>query len=89
MIFHNLANYDAHQLIENLGVTSGKIDCIPNNEEKYITFKKEIIVDEFTNKDGKSTNVKLEIRFIYSFKLMNKSLDELVGNLEKKNSSKI
>ena len=58
VVFHNLANYDANLFIMNLGVTSGKIDCIANNEEKYITFKTVIIVDTFTNNDGKSCNVK-------------------------------
>ena len=78
MIFHNLANYDAHLFIKNLGVKSGKIDCLPNNEEKYISFIKEINVDSVINKDGKkcnvyginAINVKREIRFIDSFKFM-------------------
>ncbi|XP_065678520.1 uncharacterized protein LOC136093437 [Hydra vulgaris] len=31
----------------------GKINCIPNNEEKYISFSKEIKVNEYTNKKEK------------------------------------
>jgi len=42
VIFHNLAGYDAHLFIKSLGFSEGKIDCIPNNEEKYISFKKDI-----------------------------------------------
>ncbi|XP_072048929.1 uncharacterized protein [Amphiura filiformis] len=47
VFFHNLAGYDAHLFIKNLGKTKGKIDCIPNNEEKYISFSKKIVVDSF------------------------------------------
>ena len=83
VVFHNLAGYDAHLFIKNLGVTEGKVDCIPNNEEKYISFKKEIVVGKFTDKNGKTQNVKREIRFIDSFKFMASSLDRLVGNLKK------
>src|SRR6056300_692760 len=83
VIFHNLAGYDAHLFVKNLGVSQGKIDCIPNNEEKYISFKKEIIVDQFINKEGKQCNVKREIRFLDSFKFMASSLDKLSANLKK------
>ena len=47
VIFHNLQNYDSHLFIKNLGVSEGEIDCIPNTEEKYISFTKEIIVGKF------------------------------------------
>ena len=60
VIFHNLANYDAHLFIKNIGVTTGKMDCIPNNEEKYISFKKEIIVGTYTDK--KENLVMLKVR---------------------------
>ena len=50
IVFHNLQNYDSHLFIQNLGVTEGKIDCIPKTEEKYISFSKEIIVDKFESK---------------------------------------
>ena len=53
VIFHNLAGYDAHLFVKNLGKTKGEIDCIPNNEEKYISFSKKIVVDTF-EKDGKN-----------------------------------
>ena len=83
VIFHNLSGYDAHIFIKNLGVTEGKINCIPNNEEKYISFTKQIVVDEFTNKEGKRVEVKRDIRFIDSFKFMSTSLEKLVANLPK------
>ena len=83
VIFHNLSGYDAHLFIKNLGVTEGKINCIPNNEEKYISFTKQIVVDEFTNKEGKQIEVKRDIRFIDSFKFMQTSLSSLVDNLTK------
>ena len=83
VIFHNLSSYDSHLFIKNLGKSEGKIDCIPNNEEKYISFSKHILVDKFKNKKGEEKEVIREIRFIDSFKFMATSLDSLVNNLPK------
>ena len=81
VIFHNLSGYDAHLFVKNLGRTEGNIKCIPNNEEKYISFSKEIVVGEYQNKKGEKVEVKHEIRFLDSFKFMASSLESLVGNL--------
>ena len=83
VIFHNLSGYDSHLFIKNLGKSEGKIDCIPCNEEKYISFTKHILVDKFKNKKGEEKEVIREIRFIDSFKFMAASLDSLVKNLPK------
>ena len=50
VLFHNLACYDAHLFVKNLGKSEGKIGCIPNNEEKYISFTKKVTVDTFIPK---------------------------------------
>jgi len=52
----------------------GDIDCIPNIEEKYISFSKSICDDE--------KKFKYKIRFIDSFRFLPASLDKLAGNLE-------
>ena len=52
VIIHNLSGYDSHLFVKNLGKTEGDIKCIPNNEEKYISFSKDIVVDEYINKKG-------------------------------------
>ena len=83
VIFHNLSGYDSHLFIKNLGKSEGKIDCIPNNEEKYISFTKEILVDKFIDEEGEEKEVKRKIRFIDSFKFMAASLENLVKNLPK------
>ena len=83
VMFHNLSGYDSHLFIKNLGVTEGNINCIPNNEEKYISFSKDIVVGEYTNKNGKVIAVKQQLRFVDSFKFMPSSLDKLVENLDK------
>ena len=83
VLFHNLSGYDSHLFIKNLGVTEGNINCIPNNEEKYISFSKDIVVGEYTNKNGKVVDVKQQLRFVDSFKFMASSLDKLVENLNK------
>jgi len=79
----NLSGYDSHLFIKNLGTSKGKINCIPNNEEKYISFTKKIEVGTFTNKEGELISIKRDIRFIDSFKFMATSLESLVKNLPK------
>ena len=62
VVFHNLSGYDSHLFIKNLGATSEKIDCIPNNEEKYISFTKNIKVGEYMDKKtGEAKNIILRL----------------------------
>ena len=49
------------------------IKCIPNNEEKYISFSKDVVVVNFRNKEGKKVKVKNELRFT--------DIDKSVSNL--------
>ena len=51
IFFHNSSGYDAHLFIKSLGADEGEINCIPNNEENYISFSKKILVDEYLHKD--------------------------------------
>ena len=81
VIFHNLSGYDSHLFIKKLGTSEGKIDCIPLNDEKYISFTKGIVVDTFKNKEGKTIEIKRYIRFIDSFRFMSSGLASLVNNL--------
>ena len=89
VVFHNLSGYDSHLFIKSLGFTAGNIDCIPNNEERYISFTKKIEVGSYMKKvKNEKGEVKIEtkpkihkIRFIDSFKFMSTSLDSLVNNL--------
>ena len=74
--------------MKNLGKSEGNIKCIPNNEEKYISFSKDIVVGEY-EKDEKNHLIKHEIRFIDSFKFMASSLEGLVGNLTKSGLEKL
>lgn len=36
--FHNLRGYDSHLLMQAISKVEGRISCIPNNTEKYISF---------------------------------------------------
>ena len=81
VVFHNLSGYDSHLFIKNLGFTAGNIDCIPNNEEKYISFTKNIMTGSYMNKKGEIKPISYKLRFIDSFKFMSTSLDTLVNNL--------
>ena len=81
MFFHNLSGYDSHLFIKNLGYTPGNIDCIRNNEEKYISFTKEITVGSYINKKNDMIPINWKLRFLDNFKFMSTSLDNLVNNL--------
>ena len=82
VFFHNLSGYDSHLFIKKLGTPNENMDCIPNNEEKYISFSKNTKVGEY--KDKKTGEVKdktSRIRFLDSFKFLPTSLGALVNNL--------
>ena len=81
VFFHNLTGYDSHLFIKKLNTTMGNIDCIPNNEENYISFSKTIIAGEYTNKKGEKKNKYFKIVFKDSLKFMASSLEALVNNL--------
>ena len=76
VFFHNLENYDAHLFVRALGLVDEvlSIKCIPNNEEKYISFS-----FKFELEGGR----KHEIRFLDSFKFLKDALGELVKALPK------
>ena len=56
-----------------------RLECIPNNEEKYISFSKEIVLCHITDEEGEGKPVKPEIRFIDSFRFMPTSLKKVKG----------
>jgi hypothetical protein len=65
---HNLSNYDAHFIVQELGFDEKAITVIPNSEEKYISFSK-YVSNTFT------------VRFIDTFRFMASSLSTLASNL--------
>ena len=38
VVFHNLRGYDSHLLMQAISSVKGRVSCIPNNTEKYISF---------------------------------------------------
>ena len=85
VVFHNLSGYDSHLFIKKLGSPDEKenIDCIPNNEEKYISFSKTIKTGQYKNKKGEIKDKTFKIVFKDSLKFMSSSLGALVNNLPK------
>ena len=81
VFFHNLSGYDSHLFIKKLNNTMGNIDCIPNNEENYISFSKTIITGEYKNKRGEIKNKYFKIVFKDSMKFLKLSVAALVNNL--------
>ena len=82
VFFHNISGCDAHLFVKNLGVTEGDVRCIRNNEEKYISFSKNITVEKITAEE-EEISVDHEIHFLDSFKFMACALGTLVDNLDK------
>ena len=71
VIFHNLQGYDAHLFIKQLARLQGDLNCIPSTEEKYISFSKNVKVDEYKDVlTGLTFPINFEIRFIDSFKFL-------------------
>ena len=81
VFFHNLSGYNSHLFVTKLGKSEGDITCIPNNEEKYISFSKLIQIGTYLDKDKNEKEIIHEVRFLDSAKLMASSLDSLVKNL--------
>ena len=88
VFFHNLQNYDAHLFVRALGLMDEvlSIKCIPNNDEKYISFSLKFELKRITKWDPKGEEwieiiLKHEIRFLDSFKFTLAGLDGLVKNL--------
>ena len=85
---HNLKGYDSHLFVSSLfkygykHKSSDNISCIPNNEEKYISFSKNIQVDVYEDKKtGEIKPVMYEIRFLDTFAFMATSIEKLSDNL--------
>ena len=87
IVFHNLSGYDAHLFIKQLDVSEGDINCIADNEEKYISFTKTIQVDSYIDKKGVEKGIYLNNRFIGSLRFMQCGLDSLVKNLTNNGTS--
>ena len=93
IFFHNLSNYDSHLFIKNLAsrVSGERISVIPNNEQKYISYTKESLVDIIKGEEIIEEDVKIEkdkkiffkLRFVDSLKFLGCSLSTLANNLPK------
>ena len=83
IFFHNLANYDSHLFITKLAskFNGEKVEVIPTNEQKYISFTKFSQVDRYKDIDGKDKNIYFRLRFVDSLKFMNSGLATLASNL--------
>ena len=57
------------------------MSCIANNEENYISFSRDVVVNKFIDKKGVEVLVRRQLRFIDSFRFIASSLDALANNL--------
>ena len=84
VFFHNLKGYNSHLFVKHLADTEGSVNCIPHNEEKYITFAKNVLVGTKENKDGSESDIFVKLKFLDTMHFMSSSLEKLDNNLEPK-----
>ena len=82
VIFHNLSGYDSHLFAKRLADSCGRVDCIPQNADKYITFNRNVDVDTIV-RDEKEVKVYSRLKFIDSFRFMQSSLASLVKTIDR------
>lgn len=70
IFIHASSNYDSHFIVRQLGYDIRQIIVIPNSTEKYISF-------------SKKTCNGITIKFVDTFRFLNRSLAELSNNLPK------
>ena len=81
VLFHNVSMYDNHLIIKQLAEDcNGYFRCIGKNMEKYISFSITFIKESADINRKKKPNA-YSLRFIDSYRFMNRGLDDLVKNL--------
>ena len=83
VVFHNLKKYDSHLIIKELAKFDKKINVIPLNMQKYLSFELSNKVEYNDKTTGKKKEINVKgLRCIDSFGFMNESLSSLVDNLK-------
>ena len=80
---HNLNGYDSHLFVKRLAHTQGDVNCIPRNEEKYITFTKSVLVHIINKGDDEQVNIYSNLKFVDTINFMQTSLEKLVENMDR------
>ena len=70
---NNISGYDSHMFVKLLAELEGGVSCISQNEEKYMAFSKNVLVDAISDR-----NIYVRIKFKDTFRFLNKSLASLV-----------
>jgi len=73
VFLHNNCHYDTHLFVKELSKTPVKITAIPNLDQNYISFTKQI----YTHEMGLNTN----IRFLDTYKFMTSPRSSLVSSI--------
>ena len=72
--------YDSHLFVKRLADSPGDVNCISQNEEKYVTFSKNVLVDTITKNDGE-VDIYSTLKLVDTMKFMQTSFEKLVNNL--------
>ena len=87
-VSQNLSSYDSHLITKELAkYFDGKLECLGENTEKYISFSVKIskkITKNNENSNEKIVNIPYSLKFIDSYIFMSASLSDHVDNLSNK-----
>ncbi|EZA54939.1 hypothetical protein X777_05463 [Ooceraea biroi] len=80
VIFHNLSDYDAHFIIEDVAnAFEGSVELLPLTKERYIAFTKNVA----NTADRYGARACVKLRFIDSYKFLSTSLDKLASYFDR------
>ena len=77
-----MSGFDSHLFIKELAQNDEDLDVIAQNKERYISFTKNILVDNVQDRENKQKKVLLKLRFLDSHRFMASSLADLSRNLK-------
>ena len=77
-----MSGFDSHLFIKELAQNDEYLDVIAQNKERYISFTKNILIDNVQDRKNKQKKVFLKLRFLDSYRFMASSLAEINGNLK-------
>ena len=77
---HNIQNYELHHICPTLNdcESTTTIKVILSTDGKYISMTFAVLIDTITTQEGRTQKIHEYLRFIDSYKVMNKSLEKLV-----------
>ena len=82
VILHNIHGYDAHLFIKQFAVCQANLIAYLQQKRNIFHFLRRLKLMSMSRRTGETVSLNFEIRFIDSYKFLQKSLANVVGNLQ-------